>query len=116
MVVSVIVFDGAENHFSLTAAVATLESLLLGMLVPLLLRSGTKNVVQRHVRIIVIIIVLCRSLIHPMAIFITIMGTHGHFRYTLVRAYVCIFLSSTELTDDEKLQNTIRKHLKLLYN
>ena len=27
-----------------------------------------------------------------------------------------IFLSSTELTDDEKLQNTIRKHLKLLYN
>ena len=51
-----------------------------------------------------------------MAIFITIMGTHGHFRYTLVRAYVCIFLSSTELTDDEKLQNTIRKHLKLLYN
>ena len=56
------------------------------------------------------------SLTHPMAIFITIMGTHGHFRYTLVRAYVCIFLSSTELTDDEKLQNTIRKHLKLLYN
>ena len=53
---------------------------------------------------------------HPMAIFITIMGTHGHFRYTLVRAYVCIFLSSTELTDDEKLQITIRKHLKLLYN
>ena len=34
---------------------------------------------------------------HPMAIFITITGAHGHFRYTLVRSYVHIFLPSTEL-------------------
>ena len=36
-------------------------------------------------------------LMHPMAIFITITGAHGHFRYTLVLPYVNIFLRSTEL-------------------
>ena len=47
---------------------------------------------------------------HPMAIFITITGAHGHFRYTLVRSYVHIFLPSTELArvmNNEKWSITI---------
>ena len=37
-------------------------------------------------------IVLCRSLIHPTAIFITIMGTHGHFRYTHAGSGLCVHI------------------------